>query len=128
MQSDNGAATAACVAGSVITGATITVPVNPGGITGTYNLVIDGSATFNNTVLLVNRTGTIGVVVDGVVIAASNRSATAGTGTWEAIATNARTSLSAASTHTVALLGCADVNTNAVVPASRATINVAATP
>ena len=81
----------------------MSVPASPGGFTGTYSLTVVSGATLTATGARVTR---IQPVIDGVLETANGLSSIAN-GDYEFIGVNTRVSLSAASSHTVSLVGCA---------------------
>jgi hypothetical protein len=105
-----------CANGDTITGMTITVPVSPGGITGNYNLVLNGTAMIDSGTTL-DRISVIQLEVDDVPQPDSIRGGFTTNTTEYVNASTARTvkALSAASTHTVRLLACASGATMSVI-------------
>jgi hypothetical protein len=106
------------------------VPANPGGLTGTYNLVINGSAFATNTSGGGGspRLIAIGIDVDGAPVTGSLRADTNDDNPDStSLATGHRVALSAASSHTVKLIGCGNSGNGIQFPSGSSIVTAVAT-
>ncbi len=119
-----GATPPTCVAGDAVI-ASLTVPVSPGGISGTYNLHLNAAATIVTT--SGTRTGGIAVTVNGTIQGSRAYDTSTGSTNYASASTNlVVTDLSAASVNVINLIGCTSGNTTNVV-ANTGTLSVVAT-
>lgn len=113
-----------CVAGDA-TVATLTVPTSPGGISGTYRLSINAAGSIVTT--SGTRTGSIAITVDGAIQGTKAFGTSTGTTSYSSLSTNTVvSSISAASSHEVKIVGCSSASTVNLV-ANTGTLSVTAT-